>query len=1220
MQRASRIGSLPLTEYNPDNSLKAEPYIFYIQSDKIFAYSTVECKAQAVIDLRKSFNISIVSYQKFDSRPKGVTEPAKTYRFMVLCTLGTGEEICALLSYDVVEGKLSEPIKQTAACDACFLGTESEQNPAVVLLGISRQHVTISTFAKSEHKYAEAPADKIELRGKARSLYRTPLNSGITVVYQSYGEHALKFSQNRAEGASKWNLAFLNDSNISMRLKYDEIAFDVVWQNEALCAVTTNQRVIIANNKLKILYEYNLANLELSSTVTSSWWLGNSLLFTNYTHLFYVVPEHPFVPHAVMSLPESRILVGSLLDRVFTFREDVGGAAIKILPVVLNEPLIVGYLASLGKKIEKEKVAELVVKLNGGLISNNLIKALNTVGMSYSAMDLVSKPSNPQFTEKDKVEQAVRQKDSSKAIELITGIKEINNPPEHAVTESMLRARSDPTYKFEKHQLKQTLQAALIMGQYKIAYLCAELLNDQKTGYRVLSGYNAASKLVKSLKPESKVAEQVMATDLECSINAVEGTKKKIRHEENTLRNWKVEPATINEVIKRPRTTHHGVLGIKMEDKKILYFTQYISQDRSVESKDLPAIRDASLGEWLGYDLVVSSLSLPEKIPDQYIFVLKAQNRIFQEQQSSEVPLLPEDTTADNFAESDYLLCYYRLDEGPRSKELIDASDKKINASLIAPESAYETIWGEELGLGEPLDYEDRWGVKAMPNRSLRVNSENTYIKIKATEKTAIMKSTFTLEMWTKFDDLEKKNCILQSSKNSLNVAVARETITVTNGKKQINISLDKAIIEKAWTHLAIVWHCNAPVPIQVLVDGKIAGNTKEKLSNQNWAKEDLILCKFEGEVTEIRIWGTNLNEKIIAGNKKVPLSILSNRQSMIQLTIKRQAKEPAVEKKKTGILAPHKKSALAPPPKGGLKKPGLKKPPSKEPVVKPAEKEEEKVTSSQRSSNVGKSFELSESSGSPSIWSSSSGGKDKLERTSIEKANPHVETRSEPTSTSTKVSILSDVVNHITTGNLAATMTTIEEHLKRFAAKPMLDASDKKVFAQLSRYKFIVKALSVIHQLRLNEDQASIQQSADLANVVVVIKTSRKVKPNLYKLAVFLLTLNTILPQLSKNMKAKNYASAMKLISHALTDNTLTESERKTLTDTLEVILVQNINVQECKKQGGVDTFPLNVVCPNCDSRLPYGTATPICKSCNQQLLFCFHVRLQFVSENYRA
>jgi len=628
--------SINLNEFSPEKPLKSEANLFYISSDhKLYKFSTFDCKSTAILDLQKSFSIGILSYQKFDSRPKRL-EASQFYKFLIICTLSTNEQICALLTYDILENKLSEPIKQFAASDANFLGNENEQNPAVLIIQPDRQHVNFYCGQNIDKKYDGFPRDLLELKGKARSIFKTPLNNGFTVVYQSYGEHALKFSQNRKEMkeivTQKWNMGFLNDSNMSMRLKYDEICFDVIWRDTEMCAIITNQRILISDNKLSILFEYSLSNIDLTSIVTSAWWFENTLLFTSSTHLFYIVPTSPFIPYALTSFPENRVIMGSLIDRIFTYTDQEpknANNSVKIMPVMLIEPLIIGLLAKIEnisdeneKRKNKSKIIDLLSRVNCGLMSNVLIKALNKYGLGQIAIDLVSKPSNPQFIEKDKVEQSIQLGDLKKTLELILGIKDLNNPTEHIITETMLRINTDPVYAYEKQIIKQCLAYAFKTGQYKTAYLCSELLNNQITGYRILQGLNdngIIEKFVKSLKPEGNL-ESFIKTDLEYLISHI----AKIKYEDKTIRNWKIDTIALENMraFDKKKLSFGVNSNIRMEDKKIIYEGDMLNKEKKVECKELPTLRDESFGEWLGYDVVITSnknMSMSSKnISEQY--------------------------------------------------------------------------------------------------------------------------------------------------------------------------------------------------------------------------------------------------------------------------------------------------------------------------------------------------------------------------------------------------------------------------------------------------------------------------------------------------------------------------------------------------------------------------------------------------------------------------
>ena len=542
----------------------------------------------------------------------------------MVCTLFTGEDLCTMISYNAVEDKFSESVKQLAACDACFLGIETEKDPAIALLNTDKEHIMIYTFNDLNPKYGKTPQGQITLSARVKNVYRTPINKGFTVVYQLHKEHILKFSKNRKEG-DNWDFDILDDNDYSMRLKYDEVALDLIWQHKNSCAINTNQRIIITDNKLTLLHEFNLANLRMSSSITSSWWLGNTLLFTNYTHLFYLVPSEAFTPCAIISFPEPRILVGALLDRVFTFQQNVKQKApgVNMLPITLHEPLIVGYLATLKKenitKEEVNRIAELLARLTGGLISTNLIQALNRVGMNSSAMELVSRPSNSQFTKRDKVEQAIKKGDCNKTIELLADIREGTSPTEEAIIELMLQTYSDPTYKFEKEKLRDIMSTAISMGQYKLAYLCAEFLNDQIMGYKILLGLSKEKvviRLLNSLRPEN--SENVMQTDLECLISAHQKKKGGLVFEERTLRNWKIEVPFVNDKFVN-ESKDSPMLKLKMEDKKITYQTQQMAHNNLLETKDLPNVKDSSLTQWFGYDLMLEGDVVQQRLPEQYI-------------------------------------------------------------------------------------------------------------------------------------------------------------------------------------------------------------------------------------------------------------------------------------------------------------------------------------------------------------------------------------------------------------------------------------------------------------------------------------------------------------------------------------------------------------------------------------------------------------------------
>jgi len=502
------------------------------------------------------------------------------------------------------------------------------------------------------------------------------------------------------------------------------------------------------------------------------------------------------------------------------------------------------------------------------------------------------------------------------------------------------------------------------------------------------------------------------------------------------------------------------------------------------------------------------------------------------------------------------------MDEGPGIRELIDASDKKINALLTAPPEPSESdkIWTDELPNGDPLEHEDRWGVKSVPNRALKTDPLNNFVKIKENEGLQKMKNSFTLEFWAKFTNINEGNVLLENSKGNFKIMLTKEfcLFLFDSIKSDIKIPLDPNIAEimpSKWTHIAIIYHVKLLKTIQIIINGKLCGFSSEKIPNsiQNWVNDDIFLSKFKGEITEIRIWNTNLNVKILSDNKKIPLSILANRQNMLQLAIKKQSTvsgSTKPEAKKPGLIAPPKKAGLAPPPKSGSTT-GIKKismppknaAPIKNEIIKQkieneeqkseiihsnineipkqidpfeelekiqtiAKEEKKQIVEKTVKTDSNMAYLIEESR--KSIESVSSNSEDSSNfwtnsgRHSTEKPLPTASAfkKSQP---KPKSDTLKNIVINLKSGNLGNSMQIIEETLKKYSQELLLTSQDKLIISQLSRYKLLVKILTVIHSLRQNEDLPSLQKCADLANVAVVIKTSRKVKTNLYKLAVFL-------------------------------------------------------------------------------------------------------------------
>lgn len=559
----------------------------------------MQCTAKPILNLRQHLATAVASYCKLDSRPK-CREAVREYKLVLVCRLYTGAEVCVMASFSANEERLLQDVVQVPGCDACFLGAQEEVCPPVLVLAPDRVHLATFSFNEVGEKYEELKKE-YSMKSEVRSIHSTPINEGRAVIYQLAKEHTLHFSQNKA--TASWNLNPLSDP--AFKLNKDELVSDINWQSENACAIVTNQRIVIADGDLSLVWEFRLSQLELSSTVVSSWWLGNTLLFNNCTHLCYLTAFH--APCSIISLPEPRALVGALLDRVFTFQSSPDGKSsnVKTLPVALAEPLLVGCLQKFPvSAADREVVAGVLERLDSTQVSNRLVQALNSRDLDSYASELVNRSSFAQFRTVDRIEQAIRQNEEKKAIEYMTGIKDLNNPPEHLVIEAMLKYHTDPVYTYEAAQTKKILKAAIAAGNYRTAYMCAQLLNDQVEGRRIVSGAEAELQLIKALKPESG---NLMTTDLECITSAMNNADDSILHEEKPIKNWQAKAPLLSD-LKKPSTPRTLLTGPKADQGAITYNTHLFTASNKIIAKPLPSISRTSLRECLGYDMVISNV------------------------------------------------------------------------------------------------------------------------------------------------------------------------------------------------------------------------------------------------------------------------------------------------------------------------------------------------------------------------------------------------------------------------------------------------------------------------------------------------------------------------------------------------------------------------------------------------------------------------------------
>ena len=273
-----------------------------------------------------------------------------------------------------------------------------------------------------------------------------------------------------------------------------------------------------------------------------------------------------------------------------------------------------------------------------------------------------------------------------------------------------------------------------------------------------------------------------------------------------------------------------------------------------------------------------------------------------------------ENTNLEEITEDLYLSAYYHMDRG--NGDIIEDITKNQNNAKItciyntqnatqdkkAPkivkkeentqEDDLKRIWSEVLEENDPLEYEDKWGRRSPPGHSIIFTKKlKTKISINPSNSLQHIPDKFTIELWIKLKDLDNINIF---SKEALSFDINKGLFTMTfHGQeipaeiiKQYNLPLDKFIhvaflYKKTYQNIIVLLNCEEVTRFNFLLSS---------LDN----KTPLIFGseKFDGEMTEIRIWNQRLPIEYIKENYKTPLPILAENKRKLKMNIDNKTKK----------------------------------------------------------------------------------------------------------------------------------------------------------------------------------------------------------------------------------------------------------------------------------------------------------------------------------------
>ena len=238
------------------------------------------------------------------------------------------------------------------------------------------------------------------------------------------------------------------------------------------------------------------------------------------------------------------------------------------------------------------------------------------------------------------------------------------------------------------------------------------------------------------------------------------------------------------------------------------------------------------------------------------------------------------------------IACIYNTDSNQEKKPEKKNILKKPKPEVNVQEDDLKRIWSDVLEENDPLEYEDKWGRRSPPGHSIIFTKKlKTKIIINNSSTLKHIQDKFTIELWIKLKSLED---LVIFSKEALSFGINKGLFTMTfHGQeipaeiiKQYNLPLDKFI------HVTFLYK-NTQQNIVVLLNCEEVTKFNFLLSALE-IKTPLIFGneKFDGEMTEIRIWNTKLPIEFIREHYKTPLPILAENKRKLKMNIDNKVKK----------------------------------------------------------------------------------------------------------------------------------------------------------------------------------------------------------------------------------------------------------------------------------------------------------------------------------------
>lgn len=260
------------------------------------------------------------------------------------------------------------------------------------------------------------------------------------------------------------------------------------------------------------------------------------------------------------------------------------------------------------------------------------------------------------------------------------------------------------------------------------------------------------------------------------------------------------------------------------------------------------------------------------------------------------------------------LQIYWRFDEG-KGITLNDLSDYEINGLLeweFEGDHENDEVWNM-LDDGDPLELEDKWGKKCPTQYGIDLN----LVHIKNVNKPWFEEGElkqFTIEFWLKprvkqgqIFKISNENftlilqdCFLKLFVKGKHVVLIEDEVLKDDGNnddysQQFRTSTNKnneenrRVKENFWNHMAVVYDHSQPKTIILYLNCFEIGYSNVVLDGDLFKEKSINIGngKFNGEITEFRLWKSANSLSEIKDSYRTPLEIVAEKKKKIKMKFK---------------------------------------------------------------------------------------------------------------------------------------------------------------------------------------------------------------------------------------------------------------------------------------------------------------------------------------------